>query len=333
MKTGFFSIFGIIVIFAVFFVPVHGFSEDDFDTGRFSYFHYGEKFYQYKYHPFGTLASESFSRCYFTSDFVLDGNSFPESGYVSYKFPNDMVWPGGYANSTFFVISSPSFNFPEDNDFERIIPTKTEDDSIVLEFDLVPGLNTFLANSTAFWDSQRSQMIDCPNPLGFEKQEHEYYDFVYPLKVQQNYAKMLGLAENDFLCKTGLIPVLRHDSSAACVKQETYFELIKRGWVSDIIRMVQSRDVFLDPKDATSSYMEKIIPTLDDFKNVLLESHDIDAIFSKFGEPHDDIGSGIHIYVYELDDSTKIWIGYADDVWYVKHVDANGNALEDLFVK
>ena len=63
------------------------------------------------------------------------------------------------------------------------------------------------------------------------------------------------------------------------------------------------------------------------------EPYDIDTIFSKFGEPHDDIGSGIHIYVYELNDLTEIWVGYVDDIWYVKHVDTNGNTLEDLFVK
>ena len=51
--------------------------------------------------------------------------------------------------------------------------------------------------------------------------------------------------------------------------------------------------------------MEEIIPTLDDFKDTLSEPYDIDTIFSKFGEPHDDIGSGIHIYVYELNDSTS----------------------------
>ena len=84
---------------------------------------------------------------------------------------------------------------------------------------------------------------------------------------------------------------------------------------------------------STSSYMEEIIPTLDDFKDTLSEPYDIDTIFSKFGEPHDDIGSGIHIYVYDLNDSTEVWIGYVDDIWYVKHVDTNGKVLEDLFIK
>ncbi len=82
---------------------------------------------------------------------------------------------------------------------------------------------------------------------------------------------------------------------------------------------------------ATSSYMNKIVPTLDDFKNTLNESQDIETIFSKFGEPQADIGSGIHIYVYELNDSTEIWIGYVDRILYVQHVDSDGNNLERFF--
>ena len=82
--------------------------------------------------------------------------------------------------------------------------------------------------------------------------------------------------------------------------------------------------------DYTSSYMEKIVPTLEDFRNTLNESQDIETIFFKFGDPHDDIGSGIHIYVYELNDLTEIWIGYTDHILYVQHVDSSGNLLEQL---
>ena len=94
---------------------------------------------------------------------------------------------------------------------------------------------------------------------------------------------------------------------------------------------VSERVVAPGLEDATSSYRDKIVPTLDDFKNTLNESQDIDIIFSKFGEPHNDIGSGIHIYVYELNDSTQVWIGYVDKIMYVKHVDSDGTLLEELF--
>ena len=76
--------------------------------------------------------------------------------------------------------------------------------------------------------------------------------------------------------------------------------------------------------------MKKITPTLDEFQNIISEPFDIDTIFSKFGEPHRDIGSGIHIYVYDLNDSTQIWIGYTDHILYVQHVDSDRNILEQL---
>ncbi len=95
-----------------------------------------------------------------------------------------------------------------------------------------------------------------------------------------------------------------------------------------IVQMVPA--ISSEPDHATSSYMEKIIPTLDDFKNTLNESQDIETIFFKFGEPHADVGSGIHIYVYELNDSTQIWIGYTDRILYVQHVDMQGEFLEKL---
>ncbi|MDH3278838.1 MAG: pentapeptide repeat-containing protein [Nitrosopumilus sp.] len=219
------------------FDSVHDFSEKGFDTGRFGYLTYGEKFYQYKSEPLGAPAAESYDRCHFTSSFVLDENSFSESGNVIYRFPDDMVWPGGYDNSTFYIVRSPSFNFPDDNNFEKLTPTKT-DYGTVLEFEIVTGLNTFVANSTAFWDSQKSQIMDCSNPLDFKKQEYGYYDHVFPLKVQQNYAKMLGLPEDDFLCKPELSPVLKNDGSPACVKSETVSKLIERGWAKDEITML-----------------------------------------------------------------------------------------------
>ena len=160
------------------------------------------------------------------------------------------------------------------------------------------------------------------------KDEYPFSYLLAPLKQFKS-----GIQFSEIKCDGNLQLTQRYDGTPACVKDGTVFELIKRGWTSEITRLVQSRDVFSDPKDATSSYMDRVTPTLDDFKNILSEPYDIDEIFSKFGEPHDDIGSGIHIYVYKLNDLTEIWIGYVDDVWYVKHVDADGNVLEDLFAK
>ncbi len=111
--------------------------------------------------------------------------------------------------------------------------------------------------------------------------------------------------------------------------------LIAVGIAISIIVVMSVNEEYQKQKkfeDMTSSYMGgRVVPTLEDFRNTLNESQDIDTIFFKFGEPHRDIGSGIHIYVYELNDSTEIWIGYVDRILYVQHVDSDGNNLERFF--
>lgn len=53
-------------------------------------------------------------------------------------------------------------------------------------------------------------------------------------------------------------------------------------------------------------------------------------IVSKFGEPSKDIGSGIHIYVYQLTDSTEIWIGYTDKIIYARHMYKNHQIIKTI---
>ena len=89
----------------------------------------------------------------------------------------------------------------------------------------------------------------------------------------------------------------------------------------------------MDSKYTIDSNIEKITPALDDFKNTLSEPCDMDTLFSKFGTPHNDIESRIHVYVYELNDFTQIWIGYNDYILYVTHLYPNGNVLGELFVE
>jgi hypothetical protein len=50
----------------------------------------------------------------------------------------------------------------------------------------------------------------------------------------------------------------------------------------------------------------------------------------RFGHPTADVGSGIHIYVYLLDDATQIKIGYTDHIVYARHVSSDGQLLHEL---
>jgi len=129
-------------------------------------------------------------------------------------------------------------------------------------------------------------------------------------------------------CKEGLQLTQKYDGTHACVKPDTYFELLKRNWTSNIIKAIQSRDLVTN-----SSFLANKNLSVDDFKKILAESHDLNTIFTQVGGPHDDIGSGIHIFVYDLSDSSQIWIGYADHILYVRHVDSQGVLLGELFSK
>jgi len=68
--------------------------------------------------------------------------------------------------------------------------------------------------------------------------------------------------------------------------------------------------------------------TLSNFQKNLKADMDYNAITAKFGIPSKDAGSGIHIYVYKLSDSTEVWIGYANKILYARHVDANRTVLD-----
>jgi len=66
------------------------------------------------------------------------------------------------------------------------------------------------------------------------------------------------------------------------------------------------------------------------FEQHLKADMTLENIRSTFGEPDNDIGSGIHIYQYILQDGTKIHIGFVDEILYARHVDANDQLIEIL---
>jgi hypothetical protein len=56
-----------------------------------------------------------------------------------------------------------------------------------------------------------------------------------------------------------------------------------------------------------------------------------ETIVKQFGEPLKDIGSGLHIYVYPLADSTEIWIGFSEKIIYSIQVDKQQRVIKKLF--
>ena len=66
------------------------------------------------------------------------------------------------------------------------------------------------------------------------------------------------------------------------------------------------------------------------YKENINTSMKYNELVKVFGEPDDDIGRGIHIYVYRLKDNTKIWIGYADSILYVRHMNDDDKMISSI---
>ena len=75
---------------------------------------------------------------------------------------------------------------------------------------------------------------------------------------------------------------------------------------------------------------EHDIDSLEHFRLHLNAGMKYADITKTFGEPDNDIGSGIHIYIYNLKDGAKVQIGYADKILYARHVDQNDVLLDTL---
>lgn len=71
--------------------------------------------------------------------------------------------------------------------------------------------------------------------------------------------------------------------------------------------------------------------TFDYFKYNLKKEMDNKTIVETFGQPDSDIGSGISIYVYNLSDSTSMFIGCTNIVLYANHYDKYGDLIHLLF--
>jgi hypothetical protein len=55
------------------------------------------------------------------------------------------------------------------------------------------------------------------------------------------------------------------------------------------------------------------------------------AIVNAFGDPDSDIGSGIHIYVYNLTDGSAVWIGHnGSSLLYARHMSSTGQLLHTI---
>ena len=70
--------------------------------------------------------------------------------------------------------------------------------------------------------------------------------------------------------------------------------------------------------------------SIDYFEARLQKDMSHERLMIIFGKPDKDLGSGIHIYVYKLDDTTEVWVGISDKILYANHLDKDQNLLKVL---
>ena len=224
MKYFLMLVFG---LFSIFFIQ-QGFSQEP-ETIQESYMHFpvGEKFFQYHTEPKLALADEIQNRCWFSSTFV---NS-EDQGSVFYKFPNDMVWPGAKKQSTFFLITTNSTSFLDEVKFQKITPQFSET-SIILDFKIPKGISQLLINSTKYLEPDGKTLKTCSPLFDEPPKSKDYYDKIFPLKVQISYADAFGFSYEEMLCKKGQELIQKYNGKFACVFPNTKQELILRGWTN-----------------------------------------------------------------------------------------------------
>lgn len=97
-----------------------------------------------------------------------------------------------------------------------------------------------------------------------------------------------------------------------------------------IIGLLLSLTILIACSKENQTNKDKSTNSYSFFEKNLKADMDYQTITAKFGIPSRDIGSGIHIYVYELNDSTEVWIGFIDKILYARHMDVNHEFLGDL---
>src|SRR5689334_14357836 len=70
--------------------------------------------------------------------------------------------------------------------------------------------------------------------------------------------------------------------------------------------------------------------TMEYFNAELRADMKYDEMVNLFGAPDGDLGSGIHIYYYDLNDGSRIVIGYTDKIMYARHVGTSGQVLHNI---
>lgn len=201
---------------------------------------FGSKHYFYKTDNHLGLGEISFGRCVMSATYPIgDG----ESVKVSMKFPQDLVWPGGYDNSTFFLGKGGHHGYT--NKTGKIVTKNTEtiwenfepsrdSDFITIEFESKDQISHLMVNMTTLPDLSNSFGLNTYCPAVVPPMKYDYYDRVESIDTQRKISEMMGFRPDTFICENNLIGAIKAtNDTEVCVKSESKVKLVERGWAKD----------------------------------------------------------------------------------------------------
>jgi len=212
--------------------------EQGYYVEPYSIMPFGNKHFFFKSDKNPNLSDTSFSRCSMSATFLLE-DDVPM--YMIMKFPNDLIWPGMYENSTFYLIKNHFTTTDKDGSlvipemvWKKIEPIR-DSDFTTLEFDLVGEVSHVIVNMTSYPVNPNSELVhECP-PL-IPKMEFDYYDRVQPISTQRLISEMWGFPPDTFICENNLIGAIKAtNDKAVCIKPESKIKLVERGWAKNFL--------------------------------------------------------------------------------------------------
>ncbi len=71
--------------------------------------------------------------------------------------------------------------------------------------------------------------------------------------------------------------------------------------------------------------------TYEMFANSLVRDMNYDQFVDLFGKPNRDEGSGLHIYIWTLENGTEVSVGFAGGyIYYAYHIDKEGKVIKTI---
>ncbi|MCV0366195.1 MAG: hypothetical protein K5798_02880 [Nitrosopumilus sp.] len=213
--------------------------EQDYYVEPYSLSPFGNKHFFFKTEKPPYISETTFNSCVMTVTFLPKENA---PMHITMKFPNDLLWPGMYDNSTFYSIKNEFHQTTDEHgnmitknpvmEWELVEPVR-DSEFTTLDFVLKGEVSHFMANMTYHpQNPDASPAKPCPHVL--PPMKSDYYDVISPKDSQKLIAEMWGYPPDTYICPNNLVGAIKStDDSEVCVKPESKAKLVERGWARD----------------------------------------------------------------------------------------------------